>query len=174
VALPSVFGVQELGFFPGDYLNSRNTITLIIIAVVICSSDSPGQAQQTALQRPLDTTVCEIVRNPQKFDGRVVRFQAKFQSDGRHGSVLTELECVRGIIPFLPDGIEHHPDIEALDYALDQGLRGTTTDKRIVSSFVGRFIVHRGRSSRSVFMLEISKIENLQVKVVDLKPHLPR
>ena len=75
---------------------------LIIIAVVICSSDSPGQAQQTALQKPLDTTVCEIVSNPQKFDGRLVRFQAKFQSDGRHGSVLTELECVRGIIPFLP------------------------------------------------------------------------
>jgi hypothetical protein len=102
VALPSAFGVQELGFFPGAYLNSRNTITLIIIAVVICSSDSPGQAQQTALQKPLDTTVCEIVSNPQKFDGRLVRFQAKFQSDGRHGSVLTELECVRGIIPFLP------------------------------------------------------------------------
>jgi hypothetical protein len=118
--------------------------------------------------------VCEIISNTQKFDGKMVRFPAKFQSDGRHGSVLTESKCGRGIVPFVPDGIEHHPDIEALDDALDQGMRGTTMDKRIVAAFTGKFIVKKDRSSRPLFTLEISKIENMQVEMVDLKPHLPR
>ena len=103
----------------------------------------------------------------------MVRFPANFQSDGRHGSVLTGPECVRGIIPFVPDEIENHPDIEALDDALDRGMRGTM-DKRIVATFTGKFIVKKDRSSHPVFTLEISKIENLQVSMIDLKPHLPQ
>jgi len=125
------------------------------------------------LQKPLDTTVCEIVRDTHRFDGKMVRFPATFQS-GRHESVLTGPECVRGIIPFVPNEIENHPDIEALDDALDRGMRGTTMDKRIVATFTGKFIVKKDRSSHPVFTLEISKIENLQVSMIDLKPHLPQ
>jgi len=72
----------------------------------------------------------------------------------------------------VPNEIENHPDSEALDDALDRGMRGTM-DKRIVATFTGKFIVKKDRSSHPVFRLEISKIENLQVSMIDLKPHLP-
>ena len=149
-------------------------ITFTIFAVVICSLEFlSGQAKRITLLMPLDTSVCELVNDSQKFDGKAVRFPARFQSDGIHSSVLTESGCSRGIIPFFPDEIEHHPDIEALDVALAKGMRGTM-DKRIVGTFTGKFIIKKDRSSRPLLALEISKFENLQVSAVDLKPHLPK
>ncbi len=83
-----------------------------------------------------------------------------------HWSVLTDPECGRGIVPVVPDEIEHHPDIEALDDVLNKGMRGTTRDKRIVATFTGKFVAKKDRSSRLLFALEISKVANLQVSMI--------
>ena len=70
---------------------------------------------------PIKTTVCEGVRDSQRFDGKKVRFFASFQSDGIERSVLTDSKCSRGIVPFVPDEVENHPDIEVFDRALERG-----------------------------------------------------
>lgn len=132
-----------------------------------------SQTKPTLWKKPVDTTVCEIVQSTQRFDGKRVRFVADFRSDGIERSVLTDSKCGRGIIPFVPDEVEHHPDVEAFDRATDTGRLGTR-DRRIVATFTGRFIRNLNRASHPRFILEIERIENLQVTMVDLKPHAPK
>jgi len=146
----------------------------LILADVL--SNKPAQfsarTEQTQSSEALNTTVCEVVEDALQFVGRRVRFSARFVSDGLHGSVLTDPGCGRGIEPFVPDEVEEHPDIEALDRALGQGMRGTI-GKRIVATFTGRFLV-RDSHSRLRFVLNIERVDDLKVTWVDLKPHVPR
>ena len=128
-----------------------------------------GQTEQSS--KAVNVTACEIVEDALRFVGKRVRFSAKFQSDGTEHSVLTDPACGRGIEPFVPDEVEQHPDIQALDRALDKGMRG---DKRIVSTFTVRFMLRDSDSSRLRFVLNIERIDELKVTPVDLKPHVPR
>jgi hypothetical protein len=147
----------------------------LLLADVLSKKPSQfsAQTEQTQASRAISTTVCEIVGNPLRFVGKRVRFSAKFQSDGIEHSVLTDPNCGRGIEPFVPDEVEQHPDIQALDHALDKGMRGTM-DKRIVATFTGRFVLRDSDSSRLRFVLNIERIDELKVTPLDLKPHVPR
>ena len=146
----------------------------LILADVVINEPAQlsAQTEQTQTSKAINTTVCEIVEDPLRFVGKRVRFSARFDSDGIERSVLTDPSCGRGIEPFVPDEVEQHPDIDAFDRALDQGMRGTI-DKRIVATFTGRFVV-RDSHSRLRFVLNIERVDDLKVTRVDLKPHVPR
>jgi hypothetical protein len=131
------------------------------------------QTEQTQASKAISTTVCEIVADPLRFVGKRVRFSAKFNSDGIEWALLTDPSCGRGIEPFVPDEIERHPDIEALDRALGRGMRATI-DKRIAATFTGRFVLRDSYSSRPRFVLNMERIDELKVTPINLKPHLPR
>jgi len=148
----------------------------LILADVLNNKTAEFSAQTEQTQSAtaaINTTVCNIVQDPLRFVGKVVRFSAQFQSDGIENSVFTERNCVRGIEPFVPDEGEGHPDIKAFDSALGQGMRATV-DKRIVATFTGRFVLRDSYSSRPRFVLNIERIDDLKVTPVDLRPHVPR
>ena len=153
------FGFGHLGAYAHE---------LILIDVISTKPTKPDQSSKA-----INTTLCEVVEDALQFDGKRVRFSAKFVSDGIERSVLTDFSCSRGIEPFVPDEVEHHPDIEAFDRATDTGRLGTG-DRRIVGTFTGHFIVKRDSNSRLRFVLNIERIEDLKVTPVDLKPHVPR
>jgi len=144
----------------------------LILADVLSSRPAQFSGQTEQSSKAINVTVCEIVEDELRFVGKRVRFSAKFQSDFEY-SVLTDPDCGRGIEPFVPDEVEHHPDIEAFDRALDRGMRGTI-DKRVVATFTGRFVLRDSYSSRFRFILNIEQIDDLKVTRVDLKPHVPR
>jgi hypothetical protein len=147
----------------------------LILADVVSNKPAQlsAQTEQTQTSRAIITTVCEIVEDPLRFVGKRVGFSARFDSDGIERSVLTDLSCGRGIEPFVPDEVEQHPDIEAFDRALGQGMRATI-GKRIVATFSGRFVLRDSYSSRLRFVLNIERIDDLKVTRVDTKPHVPR
>jgi len=145
----------------------------LILADVSSSSPAQFSGQTEQSSKPINVTVCEIVEDALRFAGKRVRFSAKFQSDGIEHSVLTDPDCGRGIEPFVPDEVEQHPDIQALDCALEKGMRGTM-DKRIAAIFTGRFVLRDSDSSRLRFVLTIERIDELRLTPVDLKPHVPR
>ena len=147
---------------------SRKTITLVgVVGAYWIAPLLTAQTKQASLPNPINTTVCEIVGNSQRFDGKKIRFSARFAADIER-TVLTDPKCSRGIIPFFPDKVENHPDIQAFDRALGQGVHGTM-DKRVVATFTGRFVRRTKSSSGPCFVLEIERIDDLQVTVVDLK-----
>ena len=145
----------------------------LILTDVLSSRSAQFSGQTEQSSKAINVTVCEIVEDPLRFVGKRVRFSAKFQSDGIEHSVLTDPDCGRGIEPLVPDEVERHPDIEAFDRALDQGMRGTI-DKRIVATFTGRFVLRDSYSSRLGFVLNIERIDDCKVTQVNLKPHVPR
>jgi hypothetical protein len=101
----------------------------LILADVLSSRPAQFSGQTEQSSKAVNVTVCEIVEGPLRFVGKRVRLSAKFQSDGIEHTVLTDPDCGRGIEPFVLDEVEQHPDIQALDRALDKGMRGTL-DKR--------------------------------------------
>jgi hypothetical protein len=145
----------------------------LILADVVSNkpAELSAQTEQTQTSGAINTTVCEIVEDPLRFVGKRVRFSARFSSI--EWSVLTDPSCGRGIEPFVSNEVEHHPDIEAFDRALGQGMR-PTIDKRIVATFTGRFVFRNSYSSRIRFVLNIERIDDLKVTRVDLMPHVPR
>jgi hypothetical protein len=157
----SAFG--HLGAYPHE----------LILADVLSSRPAQFSGQTEQSSKAINVTTCEIVEEALRFVGKRVRFSAKFQSDGIEHSVLTDLDCGRGIEPFVSDEVEQHPDIQALERALDKGMRGTM-DKRIVAIFTGRFILRDSDSSRLRFVLNIERLDELKVTPVDLKPHVPQ
>ena len=145
----------------------------LILAGVLSSRPAQLSGETEQSPKAINVTVCEIVEDALRFVGKRVRFSAKFQSDDIEHSVLTDPDCGRGIEPFVPDEVEQHPDIQALDRALDKGKRGTM-DKLIVATFTGRFVLRDSDSSRLRSVLNIERIDELKVTPVDLKPHVPR
>src|SRR5258708_11251615 len=144
----------------------------LILADVLSSRPAQFSGQIEQSSKAINVTVCEIVEDALRFVGKRVRFSAKFQSDGIEHSVLTDPDCGRGIEPFMADEVEHTPDIQALDRALGQGMRGTI-DKRIVATFTGRFVLCDS-ALRLRFVLNIERVDNLKITGVELKPHPPR
>jgi len=145
---------------------------LILADIVSAKPARLFTQEQTRSSEAIKTTVCEVVKDPLRFVGKKVRFSAKFESDGIERSVLVSRYCPRGIVPLVPDEVENHPDIEALDRALDQGMR-STIDKHIDAIFTGRFAL-RDSDLGLQYVLNIERIDGLKVTTIDLKPHLPR
>jgi len=79
------------------------------------------------------------------------------------------------VVPFIADRSEQHPDIEAFEHALEQGMR-STQDKNVVATFTGKFVVKPNPHlpGRSLFVLYIERIDDLRVTPIDLNPHVPR
>lgn len=106
----------------------RYVLTAALFAMLACR----------ATISPTDTTLCAIVANPARFDGKDVRFIADFRSDGVHTSLLVDPSCPDvGIAPFesssLPTAEKEH-----FDRAIYSGAAGTL-DKHISAVFSGRY-----------------------------------
>jgi hypothetical protein len=144
----------------------------LILADVLSSKPAQFSSQAEQSSKAINATVCEVVEDALRFVGKRVRFSAKFQSDGIEHTVLKDPNCSRGIEPLVPDEVEQHPDIQALDRALGQGMRGTM-DKHIVATFTGRFVVRDSHSGLR-FVLNIERVDDFKVTQVDLRPHVPR
>lgn len=111
----------------------------VFVGLSVCCLTVLTQAQvKPSQETPISSTLCEVVAHPENFNGKRVQFRASFLSDGREHSVLTSAACKLGIVPFISDGRERQPDIEAFNTAWRTGERGTF-DKNITAVFTGRF-----------------------------------
>jgi hypothetical protein len=60
-----------------------------------------GHPTKSAPFQDLDTKVCAVVASPKTFHGKLVRFRARFESDGEHYSRLTDFPChYDGLAPY--------------------------------------------------------------------------
>lgn len=92
-------------------------------------------AAGTPQQTPLQTTLCEIVANPQKYDRVLVIFTAHYWSDGIEHSVLVdETKCKFGIDPNFIGKVEGEDRLGKAIYT-DFGTEG----KIISATWIGDF-----------------------------------
>lgn len=86
---------------------------------------------------PIHTQLCRLVANPVPFAGKRVTFEANVLTDWRHGTVLTDSQCKRGIELTSTDAV---PEAEnaALGVAVGTPLTGGY-DRSARATFTGVF-----------------------------------
>jgi hypothetical protein len=142
------------------------------------------QAQPT---KPVEATITQLVESSAKFNGKRVRVRASYSSDGIDFDVLMEPncgrptdtskatpsgepQCARGVVP--TDWPENDPGTDELARTSPQGARGTSGEY-ITADFIGRFICVPSCTSPKYFTLQIERVENVKIKMKNLKPHRP-
>jgi hypothetical protein len=167
----------------------KKIVCLLPFAIgLICLVPRLAASPQSASQKVIDTTLGELITKSARFSGKRVQLTASFQSDGIERSVLLEPncglsatpkqttsiepQCQRGIVPRIPNEVEDHSDMQALDRVLGQGERGTR-DKHVTAVFTGRFLCKPSCASPRRLILEIERVDHLEVVMRDLKPHRP-
>lgn len=117
-------------------------------------------APQPASEAPIESTLCNIIRQASRFSGKRVRFHATVMTDGYEHTVLVDRACKQGIIPRIPDEFASKDDIRAFESALDGGTPGTS-DKTVTATFTGLF----GVQSRKR-VLEVEEVRDLKITPV--------
>jgi hypothetical protein len=135
---------------------------IVLTAPIPCSCMANG-----AEVLPIATTVCEITTHPRLYQGKLVSFQAQFQSDGIEHSVLVDPWCKHGLGPQWNGSPKGE---EAFDKALYTGYRGTL-DKTITATWIGRFAWHPGQ--RPTWVLNVVEIRDLKLDYIPPAPDAP-
>ena len=131
------------------------------LACFACSSY--GQSQPTEPEKPVETTVCQLVAHCKRFDGKRVQFRASVISDGFEYTALVDSECRQGIVPQTSDEADKHPDVDAFNRALAEVKPGTAKSKQIRATFTGRFTCKPGSSSPTRRrVIEIEQVSGLE------------
>lgn len=127
---------------------------LIGIGIIVCTLQSSGETGD----RTITATVCAISADPKTFAGKVVSVSGEYNSDGMHGSVLTDPKCdAVGIAIKAPAHFKGDDDFRK---AVQQGSPGTL-DKKVTGTFIGRFIWHPQDMPKRI--LELEEVRDLSV-----------
>jgi hypothetical protein len=90
----------------------------------------------------VETTLCALIRNPSRYDGKIVRFRAAAVTDWHHTTVLVHSGCRQGIelesTDAAPDG-----QSQALDSAVGTPMDGGF-ERTVMATFTGRFWMRTG------------------------------
>jgi hypothetical protein len=101
-------------------------------------------------ENPIKATLCAIVSNPLKFDGKLVQITAFYESDGIEHSILTDdANCKWGIAPIFPEKLAGEDDLGKAVRADHPGTLG----KVISATWVGVFRYHPGQVPRWVIRI---------------------
>jgi hypothetical protein len=122
-----------------------------------------GQSKRTEPEKPIETTVCELVAHCKKFGGKRVQFRASVSSDWFEHTALVDPQCERGVVPRTSDEADKRPDVDAFNRAIDEGKPGTT-DLLIKAVFTGCFVCKPASPSpRDRRVIEIDQVDALEV-----------
>jgi hypothetical protein len=89
-------------------------------------------------QHVVQSSVCEVVSHPEKFDGMIIRVTAEYVHDGRHSRALVDLACPDvAIVP--SELVRDVPALYPLFQAVMRNGCTNTFDKIITGKFTGRF-----------------------------------
>ena len=119
--------------------------------------------QATEPEKPIETTVCELVARCKKFDGKRVQFRASVSSDWFEHTALVDSQCSGGVVPRTSDETDKRPDVDAFNRAMDEGKPGNT-DLHISAVFTGRFVCKAAsKYPKDRRVIEIDQVDALDV-----------
>ena len=142
---------------------AASVLFLVICSGARCLADEAGEPTFTAA---INVTVCDLVADPQRFHGKIVRVQAQYEADMLL-SVLIDPQCPNagGV---MPSGNANSSPVgdSLMDALFRHGCFGTT-GKQITAAWVGEYhwepqnTPGTGKVPR---WIDVQKIENLEVK----------
>ncbi len=93
-------------------------------------------------QHPIRTSLCEIDRNPSRFDGKVVEVEAAILTDGHHGAWVEDNHCGKGAGFDADDRVIEAAGIRWTDMNPPADPRGE--DRAIAGTIMGRLVARSG------------------------------
>ena len=126
---------------------------LWIWSVAVLTSTLIGFPLQAFGQRPIKTTLCAIIKNPQRFHRVLVQFQAHIEVGFENSLLLDPANCDKGISPSFPQKLEE----EELKNACTDN--PGTTGKANTAIWVGVFRYHP--NSVPAWTLDVRKMRVL-------------
>jgi len=91
-----------------------------------------------AAEKPIPTTICDILAAPNNFQNKLVKVSASVKSDGTHFTMLIDRVCPKlGFTPQCPDTNPHCSGMAKIHGAVYKGHPGTI-DKEVSGAFVGK------------------------------------
>jgi hypothetical protein len=110
----------------------------------------------------MTTTLCSIIDNPRKYEGRLVRFTAHYESDGfEHSILVDETKCKWGIAPQFPEHLRGEEELEKAIFVDHPG----TSDKVISATWTGVFRYHPGQIPR--WVLQLRRMDDFKLTCED-------
>ena len=133
----------------------RAALVAISVAIPVPAIAQDSNASPITV---LSASICELVAQPQRFNGEIVRVRAQYESDGIHLSVLVDPRCAGvGVVPQGHTG-------SAVD-AERGGCKGTL-GKQIIATWLGWYHWDPNKTPGTDVprWLDVVEIENLEVK----------
>ena len=123
----------------------------IILAIASC-------ARQNDIL--VTTSVCAAVSSAAALNGRIVRIHATIQSDGLHGSALTDESCKKGIVIVWP--AQRNPRVNELRNVLFHSVPPGTLDKDVRATLTGTFRASADREGADA--IELADVDGISVR----------
>jgi hypothetical protein len=126
---------------------------------LLCGSlNAQSHPKSQRMGNPIRATFCEIAKNPAKFNGKEVRFDAQYEGPWVDSSALVDMNC--SDVAIAPDVPHSAKGADALRDAYKSGNLGTL-DKEIDATWTGTFFWRPGQMPSR--LLKVHVIENLSV-----------
>lgn len=114
--------------------------------------------------KPVEASLCAIVRDPIIYSGKVVRFNAYVLTDWKHGTLLFFKGC-RGGIELASAGAAPSAEMLALNNAIGTPLNGGL-NRTVFATFTGRIVWHHA-SFRPEFLspltVDVYRVGRIQI-----------
>jgi len=132
---------------------------LLAVALVLFRAGSNAQQNQ-----PRNTSICDLVDSPKKFNGKYVRVRAQVSSDGIERTNLMDDSCQKGVALWIPQDVRKDPDVAKLEDALYRRGSPGTMGKNIEGTFEGRFEWRPKQKTRAI-VLVLKSVSDLKVEI---------
>jgi hypothetical protein len=143
------------GKFHETFLDVQTITNLSVTPVDFSTSDSS----------PIVTSIEEVVTHPRMFDHKTISFHSRIESDGMHGSWVSECGHANTEVGISIMSSAGAIGEQSLEHALNQGGPGTL-DKTIWADWTGRLTwLPRATPFHPVYQIQIISIKNLTVSM---------
>lgn len=124
---------------------------LFVVAAVADDARSGNQV--------IDTTVCELTKQPHQFKNKVVRLRSLVESDMIEHTMLVDESCESyGVSLWIPHDLDDNADFKALRNALKEQWKPGAAKTRVFGVFTGTFSLEGKKR-----FLRAAKVEKVEV-----------
>ena len=132
---------------------------VLALSALTGTNFSPPILPDNEPQRPVVTTLCEVIRHREKWEGKRVQFRASVISDGIDHTALADPGCRFRVIPRISEQNSNRTDVQRFRRAVFVDPPRGTAFKTISATFVGKLAWER----RGVAVLEVEEVKDLAV-----------
>jgi hypothetical protein len=144
------------------FLHILRQYTKFLVAVTVVATQVVG-CRAGVEKQIADVTVCDLVKDPSRFENRAVRVRSVVESDLIEHTMLTDTLCKsEGINLWIPHDLDEQADVRELRKLLDERLKSGALKYQVTAAVTGSFLREGKRLYVRATKFEHVRIESLR------------